>query len=337
MVNIWRRRALALAGAGLGLGVGGCAVEEAARAADPAPVPGGGGGLLTPWLTLNGGWRLDPQAPLTGARPLPGPRIPFGQPVGVAARTDMLLVADAATRTIWRVDRSRDAMLAFAPLASRAAEASVSMQLGSDFAAWVALPAEGAVLQHDHRGRLLRRWVNEMDIPRPVAVAVPEDRSRVLIGDGASARIVVFDPLGRPQGVLGGRRVSPLQSITAMSFGPRGLYVLDRLSQQVVVLDPRGEPVEIIGENQLVQPRAMAVDRSGRVFVADDAQQRIKVFRGPELLASAGGPGAAPGRFGRIESMALDGNMLYVADSMNARVQIMLVAPAAFDPPASAR
>jgi hypothetical protein len=211
------------------------------------------------------------------------------------------------------------------------------MQLGSDLAAWVVLPSEHVVLQYDLRGRLVRRWVDEMDVPRPVAVAVPEDRSRVLIGDGASARIVVFDPLGRPQGVLGGRRASVLQSIAAMRFGPRGLYVLDRLAQQVVVLDPRGEPVEIIGENQLVQPRAMAVDRTGRVFVADDAQQRIKVFRGPELLASVGGHGVGPGRFGRIESLALDGNMLYVADSMQARVQIMLVAPAALDPPAGMR
>jgi hypothetical protein len=63
------------------------------------------------------------------------------------------------------------------------------------------------------------------------------------------------------------------------------------------------------------------------VFVSDEMEQRIKVFRGDRLLASFGGQGNAPGRFGRIESMALDGNLLYVADSVNARVDILMVAP----------
>jgi hypothetical protein len=81
-----------------------------------------------------------------------------------------------------------------------------------------------------------------------------------------------------------------------------------------------------------VQPRALAVDASGRVFVSDDAGQVIKVFRGTRLIATAGGSGAAPGRFGRIEALAVDGNLLYVADSANARVQVMMVAPPSMDP-----
>jgi DNA-binding beta-propeller fold protein YncE len=168
-------------------------------------------------------------------------------------------------------------------------------------------------------------------------VAVPEDRTSVLVADAATARIVVFDPLGRARHVLGGNRPPSLQSIAAMAFGPRGLYVLDRLAQQVVVLDRAGVPVQVIGENQLVQPRAMAVDASGRVFVGDDLEQRIKVFRDRRLLASVGGAGNGPGRFGRIESMAIDGNLLYVADSLNARVQVMMIAPASLESPEAPR
>lgn len=327
-----RRRSLALGAGAFALGLAGCAaVDEPVRAAAEPPA-GDPTRLLTPWLSLSGGWRLQPPQ-FAPAAPPTGQRVHFIQPTGVAARSELLLVADAGARSLLRMERARDAIAPFAAFTGGSADTGTSMQLGADFSAWVALPAEHMVVQYDARGRIVRRWVDEADAPRPVAVAVPEDRSEILVGDGATARVIVFDPLGRPLGVLGGRRPAVLQSLSAMTLGPRGLYVLDRLAQQVVVLDRRGLPVEVIGEHQLVQPRALAVDRAGRVFVSDDAGQRIKVFRGTQLLASAGGPGQGPGRFGRIESLAIDGNLLYVADSANARVHVMMVAPVALEQP----
>lgn len=326
-----RRRSFALSGASLALALAGCAAEDAAVRRPPE---NRGNALLTPWLTLNGGWRLD-QAPLRPGRAT-GPRLQFLQPVGVAARGDVVLVADAAARTLWRLDRSRDTMAAFAPFTGSGAEQGVSIQLGNDLSAWVALPAEHMVVQYDARGRVVRQWRDEANAARPVAVAVPEHRGDVLIGDGATAQVMVFDPMGRTRELLGRGRSAALQSIAAMALGPRGLYVLDRIAQQVVVLGAQGEVLELIGENQLVQPRALAVDRSGRVFVSDDIDQRIKVFRGTRLLTAVGGVGAGPDRFGRIEALAIDGHLLYVADSLNARVQVMLVTPSSMELPGSA-
>lgn len=335
MVTSSRRRALALAvaGTGIALGLGACAAADERPVA--RPMGAGANGLLTPWLSINGGWRADLQQPLRPA-PIAGPRLMFVQPVGVAAQGDILLVADAGARTLWRLDRSRDSMVAFAPFTGAGPEQGASLHLGNDFSSWVALPAEHSVVQYDARGRLLRRWRDDANAPRPVALAVPDDRSELLVGDGASAQVVVFDPLGRARRLLGRGRASVLQSIAAMSFGPGGLYVLDRIAQQVVVLGANAEVLGLIGEDQLVQPRALAVDRSGRVFVSDDSDQRIKVFRGTQLVATAGGTGGGPGRFGRIEAMAVDGNLLYVADSLNARVQVMLVAPPSMERPGAA-
>ncbi|GAB3651629.1 NHL repeat-containing protein [Ramlibacter alkalitolerans] len=336
MVNFSsRRRALLVAGTATAAGLAGCAADDGARAVRTPPEPTSR--LLTPWLSINGGWRVEAQVPIQGARPTTGGRIMFVQPTGVAARGDVLLVADSGARTIWRADRPRDSVAPLTAFTGGVADHGTSMQLGADFMAWVALPAQHAVVQYDLRGRQVRRWSDEFEAPRPVAVAVPEDRSEILVGDSATSRIVVFDPLGRVQRILGGRRPAALQSVAAMALGPRGLYVLDRLGQQVVVLDRAGVAVEVIGEQHLVQPRALAVDASGRVFVSDDADQRIKVFRGEQLLASVGGAGNGPNRFGRIESLAVDGNLLYVADSTNARVQVLMVAPASLEAPEAPR
>lgn len=323
-----RRRAFACAAVAAALGLDGCATGDVRVVPQPQP---DGNALLSFWMSIDGGWRLEPSRPMQVA-PVAGPRLRFLQPVGVAAQGDVLLVADAAARTVWRVIRSRDAMSAFAPFTGGGAEQGASLQLGNDLSAWVASPADHTVIQYDANGRVIRSWRDEANAMRPVAIAVPQDRSELLVGDAAAAQVVVFDPLGRARGLLSGNRPSALQSITAMCLGPGGLYVLDRAAQQVVVLGPHGEVMEIVGEHQLVQPRALAVDRSGRVFVSDDLDQRIKVFRGTRLLAAVGGIGSGPMRFGRIESLAVDGNLLYAADSLNGRVQVMLVAPPSMEP-----
>lgn len=316
------RRALALGSAGLALGLGGCAGVEEDQRRTEAPA---GNRLLSPWLSLSGGWRGDPR-PLLGTA-VAGPRLSFVRPVGVAALGDTVLVADAGARTLWHLNRGRDTMTPFAPFTGTVAEYGASLHIGADLAVWAALPAEHEVVQYDFRGRVVRRWRDEANIPQPVAVAVPDDRSEVLIADGASGRIAVYDPLGRALALFGAGVPGALQSIAAMCLGPLGLYVLDRAAQQVIVFDRNGRVREAIGEHQLVRPRALAVDRSGRVFVSDDFDQQIKVFRGGALLGVAGGFGSGPGRFARIEALALDANLLYVADSGNARVQVMLVAP----------
>jgi sugar lactone lactonase YvrE len=318
-----RRRAFTFATAAAAFGLGGCAGPQDDKARPPAAT---GNALLTPWLAIDGGWRADPRQPIQVA-PATGPRLRFVQPVGVAALGDLLLVADAGARTVWRIERGRDAMAPFAPFTGGSAGHGASLHVASDLSVWIALPAEHQVVQYDARGRLVRRFRDEASAPRPVAVVAADSRAEIFVGDGATAQVTVFDPLGRTVRVLGGGRIAALQSIAAMALGPEGLYVLDPLAQQVVVLGRSGEVAAVIGENQLLRPRGLAVDRSGRVFVGDEADQRIKVFRGTDLVATAGGSGGGAGRFGRIEALAVDGNMLYVADSVGARVQVLLVAP----------
>jgi hypothetical protein len=63
--------------------------------------------------------------------------------------------------------------------------------------------------------------------------------------------------------------------------------------------------------------------------MADD----IKVFDGDVLVDVIGGHGAAPGRFSRIMSLWIDEGNLYVADSLNRRIQVLSLASWEMSPP----
>ena len=71
MVNVsLQRRALLVAGGSVALGFAGCAAVEDRPAQAPATDPSR---ILTPWLSIAGAWRLEPQAPTLAIRP-PGAR-----------------------------------------------------------------------------------------------------------------------------------------------------------------------------------------------------------------------------------------------------------------------
>lgn len=304
-----------------------CAPLDLEPPAPAAPMARPGTPLITPWLTLTGGWRVPAlalgPAPLAPVPPLQ--RLNFQLPVGVALRGDVVLVADAGWRQLFRLERSRDQLVLLGPYANAlAADHATSLQIGSDGSVWLVDPASARVLQLDAFGRVRRMLRDERLAARPIAVVATEAPGDVYVADATDARIVVFEPFGRVLRRFGGDK---LQSVAAMVAGPEGLYVVDRLAQQVVVFGYDGVVRRAFGEDSLVQPRAIAVDAVGRVFVADDADQTIKVFFDGQRIATTGGRGSAPGRFGRIDALAVDGNLLAVADGVNARVQILLVSP----------
>jgi hypothetical protein len=322
--------ALAALAALISLGITGCAPVEPVAAPAALVAVDSGPPVITPWLTLTGGWRAPlatpPGSPIPAVPALPGQRLNFQLPVGVAARNDQLLIADAGWRQVFLYERARDQLLPLGPFATAlAADHATSLQLGADGGAWIVDTAAARVIQIDRAGRVRRSFQDERNASRPVAVVVADVGGDVYVADSTDARVVVFEPFGRALRRFGADK---LQSIAAMAGGPDGLYVVDRLAQQVVVFDWGGTVRRAFGEASLVQPRAIAVDRSGRVFVGDDADQTIKVFVAGERIARYGGSGSAPGRFARIDALAVDGNLLYVADSANARVQVLLISPA---------
>jgi DNA-binding beta-propeller fold protein YncE len=77
-------------------------------------------------------------------------------------------------------------------------------------------------------------------------------------------------------------------------------------------------------EGQFWWPSALAFDSEDRLYIADEALNRISIFsREGAFLGSWGTAGAAPGQLDRPSGLAFDReDNLYIADSLNHRVQV---------------
>ena len=105
-----------------------------------------------------------------------------------------------------------------------------------------------------------------------------------------------------------------------------GAYVVDRLMHQVHALSPAGASRYEFGSEELRQPGAIAADDHNRVYVVDNADNTIKVFRGGryETVVGASGDPAGLG-FRNISGLWASDGLLYVADSTGASVEILQV------------
>lgn len=279
--------------------------------------------LLTPWATLAGARISAPPNPLSAMPHKPdfAGYLPWLLPTAVTARGNHVYVVDGGRRQIFLYDFAQQTMR---PFAQYSAGAVSGIAVAPDMSLYVADINARQVLHFSVAGRLLRTFGNNLEVARPVAVLLDEPSGRILVADSLYNHVVVFNSLGRVLSVLQSRAG---RSIEAMARGPDGLYLVDRLSRQVVVIGTDASDRYTVGNGTLKNPGAIAVDRFNRVFVSDSFDNTIKLYELGQLAASFGGSGATPASFNRITSLWLEQNLLYVADSLNARIQIFRVAP----------
>jgi len=194
----------------------------------------------------------------------------------------------------------------------------------------------------------------EGELSGPTAIAVAPGSGDIFVADTGNSRVQRFSYEGRFLGVLGasglyGPGLSSPQALAAASGG--SLYAAETLGGRLIGFDPLGRPARQIGGtrtratgNELIplslhQPRALALDRTGLLYVADggepdsitgETRGRVqclsladgsvlatleKVGRSLGALLRPGGLAvgpAAPG--GQVRGD------LYVADTMNHRI-----------------
>lgn len=186
----------------------------------------------------------------------------------------------------------------------------------------------GRVFYFDAHGRLLRTFGAKINLVHPVGVVVDEDNSRVLVGDGRNDFILKFDFLGKLEGSMGARGNAPGEFINMMAItaDKDDLYVAGRLGHRLQILSHQGKYKRDLAGGAVRFPTAIAVDGNKRVYVSSYLDNTIRVFSSSgKLIDTVGGTGVTPGHFKRITGLWADQGYLYVADSLNGRVQIFRI------------
>ena len=149
---------------------------------------------------------------------------------------------------------------------------------------------------------------------------------RILVTDVGRQAVFVFDPdagLSVWDQADGGENfVSPL-GITA---GPSNeIYVADAELARIVRLDVEGSPIGSFGQGIVGRPTGLVRNAlAGRTYVADTAENNIKVFDDSRaLVGTIGVGGVSPGQFNAPTFLALREDQLVVSDTLNARVQVL--------------
>lgn len=308
---------------GLWGALGLCAVL--AGCALPAGMAAGGNGkgasLLTWWGDIRGGLLASGPGQAATAQ------VVFVRPTAVAARGNFVYVVDRGAQRVYRYDRTTQRLTAFAGLAPGI---GWGIYAAPDASLYVSEPAARRIVHYGWDGVLIGAFSDALNLGRPVAFAVDDATGNVWVADGLYHRVVEFNSLGGLLAVIRPCRDQAIgmEGMGAMALSRDSYYLVDPVARRVVVQGKRGGSCRVVGEDRLMAPAAIAVDRFGRIYVGDDYDNLVKVFS-PEgqFLAEYGGTGAGPRHFNHIAGLWIDGDMLYVADSLNGRIQTLLISP----------
>jgi len=188
------------------------------------------------------------------------------------------------------------------------------------------------VLHFTPDGSLIREYKNGPNIFRPIAITLDDTRQELIVADEMYSHMVAFNlKTGQAIYGMGGRGEGPgkFRIITDMISIPDGFAVSDRIELRVQIFDRQGEYIADFGRGDIMFPTALAVDAAGRIFVADKADNTIKVYKVGKLVDVIGRNGSNPGEFRYVSDMKVMDNKLFVVDSLNSRIQVFDFVPEA--------
>jgi hypothetical protein len=259
----------------------------------------------------------------------PDDEVKLRRPVSVSGTDGWLFIVDAEQRTVFKYDLNEKTIEPLSDVIARISGDPGNIYVANDASFYIVDQLGKKVLHFNERGDFVGSFDDAVNLSRPMDVFVDEPSGDVYVADGSYSHIVVFNQFGNPLRAIGKRGTGPgrFRAITSMAQSLEGIFVIDRLELPVQLITDRGEFRYSMGEANHVYPTAVAVGENGWVFVSDQSDNKIRVYVNKRLVDSVGGTGHAPARFRKITSMWANQDLLYVADSLNQRVQVLRMVP----------
>ncbi len=253
------------------------------------------------------------------------------RPTGIAARGEVLYVADPGSQALWILDAPAGRFTKVRGPRGSELISPVSVALGREGRIYVADSYLRKVFVFDPQGNLMQS-IEGATFQRPAGVAYGESADRLYVADSAAHRIWVLSADGLFRGEIGARGPQPggFNFPTHVAVDPAGnLYVTDSLGFRIQIF---GRDERFLGSfgrhgdasGDFAAPKGVGVDSEGHVYVVDALFDAVQIFdRSGQYLLTFGARGVAPGRFWLPGGLFIDEkDRIYVADSYNQRVQI---------------
>ncbi|HEY8134421.1 MAG TPA: hypothetical protein VIF08_00150 [Candidatus Limnocylindrales bacterium] len=304
--------------------------------------------VLAVVLLVFSGWYLLFRKPIS-LLPIPGFDLPpmpgysyslygMGQPTGIAVTPDgsriyvtqtsgedAVLMLDGQGQVMAALqspDTTTDHVFVYIAINPLTAEVYVSDRPAADV---LVFAADGTFLRTFEPPASLVGW-------QPLGLNFTPDGHLLVTDLGANA-VYEFDTAGQLLRTIGSNGMFNYPNAAAEDALGR-LYVSDSNNGRLVVFGRTGELLGVIrrgpAAGDLGMPRGLEIDDQGRLYVVDNTDHSIKVYRTsadpvalPEFLGSFGEPGIGEGMFRFPNAVATDTRgRLYVADWNNDRVQV---------------
>lgn len=265
------------------------------------------------------------------------------RPVGIGIIGDRVFVTDFAWRTVRAYSTEGDYLFDVGPVADaprQRLDSPVHIAIGPGSTVWVTDRTLKGVYIFDQDGTYLRKFVPDGNPDfdwSPLAIAFSADGDVFIsdVGDSEKHQVFAFGTDGTLKAQWGTRAQVNNASESPGGFNfPNGLavfgtganarvYVADGGNRRVQVFRTDGTFVSIISTSG--NPRGLAVDAEGRVWVVDVLAHLVDLYSPTgALLVEFGSNGTGPGQFNFPNDIAIDGasGRLFLTDQNNNQVQV---------------
>jgi len=274
--------------------------------------------LLQPWIEITGA-QMSVSSGALGTD-----YVVLRMPTAISVHGNDLYLVDTGLHRIFRYDRLQQ-ILTPVPV-NLPIKAGMSIA-ATDQSVYVTVPSYGKVIHLGRNGTEYAPLAAPGYLIQPIFVTVDERSGSILVVDGFYNHVVVFSNVGEVLAVI---MLSQVHSISAIATAAGKIYAIDSTARRVVVLEWDGTFSYSFPSDDFVDPVAITVGSGNLLFVGDNFDNSVGAYslqraKSPVLVRKLKGVGAASGNFGSIGGLAVENDMLYVADSLNARIQALLI------------
>ena len=248
------------------------------------------------------------------------------RPYAVSVYQQRLLVGDPGLHAVHFYDRGRRSYMLISSLGEDALSSPVGVAQSED-RLFLSDSALGKVFILNRKGELIHSIAG---LERPTGLAFDTASKRLYVADTLAHRILVFDPDGQPLFEFGTRGIGDGEfNFPSHIFISAGrLLVNDNMNFRVQAFDADGKFLSLFGTHgdgsgSFSQPKGLAADSDGNIYVAGATIDRVQVFSAQgDFLLAFGSKGSGAGQFKMPTGVTIANDTVYVADSLNRRVQV---------------